>query len=279
MRSKKDRQVYSSRGTSFLTLSGSYTDELANKPADGEEAVHEAPLRGGAKPKTNRIKAQPPETPVAPPPKPTLGDRLAGVKDNLKSIQQRASLIADKVAQRVDRVTQKVVGVATRMGQAIAKPFMPLVTQIKSAFKRSQSEEAFEDDEAVDEAPTPPVSFVALAEKNIIFTDNRKVPLYTAEQMIGKNGYSVSEAVVRPLIMEKILEAFQEVAPKAKAIPTPDKGLYAGRSMDDVMENLGEEDIDRFLSYVIKFPVGYAGKRYRITESFAGWVVSGTPDD
>lgn len=272
MRSKKDKQVYSSRGTSFLTLSGSYTDELANKPADEPEAAA-APATGGPKPKTKAITAEVPADVKA-----TLGDRLAGIKDNLQAIQQRAGLIFDVVAERADRVAQKVMGTVNRVSSAIAKPFAPWVQQIKAAFKRTRPEAEIED-ETADDQPEPPVSFVALAEKNIIFTDNRKVPLYTAEQMIGKNGYSVSELVVRPLIMEKVLQAFQEVAPKAKAIPTPDKGFYAGRSMDDVMENLTEDDVDRFLRYVIKFPVGYAGKRYRITESFAGWVVSGTPDD
>lgn len=272
MRAKKDKQVYSSRGTSFLTLSGSYTDELANKQ-DEPEAAQTAPA--AKSPQTKKIKA--PDLPN-PQEKQTLGDRLAVVKDNLKAIQQRAALVAEKVLDRVDRVQKRVTGAVNKVTSAFAKPFVPLIASLKAAFKRSAPE--FEhDDDTVQAVPEKQVSFVALAEKNIIFTDNRKVPLYTQEQMIGKNGYAVSETVVRPLIMEKVIEAFQEVAPKAKAIPTPDKGIYAGRPMTEVMEQISEVDVDRFLRYVLKFPVGYAGKRYRITESFAGWVVSGTPDD
>ncbi|GIW21966.1 MAG: hypothetical protein KatS3mg068_0973 [Candidatus Sericytochromatia bacterium] len=115
--------------------------------------------------------------------------------------------------------------------------------------------------------------------KNIIFTDNRKRPLYTLEQLKDKSGYTASEAIVNPLIMENILNAFIEVAPKAKSIPTPETGKYAGIPMDQVMQNVTEEDIMEFLEYVRNYPRGYVGKNYRITESFAGWVVSGTPED
>ena len=64
-----------------------------------------------------------------------------------------------------------------------------------------------------------------------------------------------------------------------RRIPTPTGGIYAGIPMDQVMEHITEEEIMRFLGYVHNFPRGYVGKSFRITESFAGWVVSGTPDD
>ena len=133
-----------------------------------------------------------------------------------------------------------------------------------------------------EDAPPPPppkVSFLELAEKNIIFCDNRKRPLYTLEQMRGKHGYTASEEVLAPMILENIVQAFHEVAPKARAIPTPTDGIYANTPMDQVMESITEEDIMHFLNYVQRFPRGYVGKNFRITESFAGWVVSGTPDD
>lgn len=134
-------------------------------------------------------------------------------------------------------------------------------------------------DEPAPPAPPPKVSFLELAEKNIIFCDNRKRPLYTLEQMRGKHGYTASEEVLAPMILENIIQAFREVAPKARAIPTPTSGIYVNTPMDQVMENIGEEDIMHFLNYVQRFPRGYVGKNFRITESFAGWVVSGTPDD
>ncbi|MEZ0371873.1 MAG: hypothetical protein ACAI44_22465 [Candidatus Sericytochromatia bacterium] len=132
------------------------------------------------------------------------------------------------------------------------------------------------------ENPAPPsskVSFLQLAEKNIIFCDNRKRPLYTLEQMRGKHGHTASEEVLAPMILENMIQAFHEVAPKARAIPTPTDGIYANTPMDQVMESITEADIMRFLAYVQRFPKAYLGKNFRITEAFAGWVVSGTPED
>ena len=140
-------------------------------------------------------------------------------------------------------------------------------------------EEDVEEETEEGEPPVPPVSFLDLAEKGIIFTDNKKRPLYTQEQLRGKGGYSASEAVFKPIIMENIINAFKEVAPKAKAVPTPQTGKYAGIPMNEVMDNIEEEEIMVFLNYVLKYPRGYIGKNFRITESFAGWVVSGTPED
>ncbi|MEZ0369447.1 MAG: hypothetical protein ACAI44_10210 [Candidatus Sericytochromatia bacterium] len=127
--------------------------------------------------------------------------------------------------------------------------------------------------------PPPKVSFLELAEKNIIFYDNRKRPLYTLEQMRGKHGYTASEEVLAPMILENLIQAFHEVALKARALPTPTDGIYANMPMDQVMESITEADILRFLAYVRRFPRGYVGKNFRITEAFAGWVVSGTPED
>jgi hypothetical protein len=107
----------------------------------------------------------------------------------------------------------------------------------------------------------PKYHFLELAEKNIVFCDNRKRPLYSLEQMRGKHGYTASEEVLVPMIMENIIQAFQEVAPKAKAIPTPQSGMYAGRPMDQVMNNISEDEIMLFLNYVQKIPPGLCRKK------------------
>jgi hypothetical protein len=85
--------------------------------------------------------------------------------------------------------------------------------------------------------------------------------------------------VIGPHVFAEIHKAFQEVAIKAKGLPTPETGLFAGIPMESVMENASEREILLFLNYVKRFPRGYTGKNFRITESFAGWVISGTPDD
>lgn len=191
--------------------------------------------------------------------------------------EQRASILSEKSPALSKFLTLLVVQL---------EPVFLLIQRINQKLVEKNLVQPKVEEKPVEEPeenkpPPPPakVSFLELAEKNIIFCDNRKRPLYTLEQMKGKHGYTVSEDVIAPMILEEIIQAFHEVAPKAKAIPTPTSGMYAGIPMDQVMEHISEEEIMRFLGYVHNFPRGYVGKSFRITESFAGWVVSGTPDD
>lgn len=217
-----------------------------------------------------------------------LADRITDVLKKISDI--KTGMLNPEIApgHRVSLLSEKYPGLSKFLTVLIIQlePLFLLVQRInqklveKNLVQAKVAEKPPE--EAPENKPPPPpekVSFLELAEKNIIFCDNRKRPLYTLEQMKGKHGYTVSEDVIAPMILEEITKAFQEVAPKAKAIPTPTSGMYAGIPMDQVMEHITEEEIMRFLGYVHNFPRGYVGKSFRITESFAGWVVSGTPDD
>jgi hypothetical protein len=223
-----------------------------------------------------------------------------------KSEEEKIEEFAEKVASFLDKienirlifisffernyplVVEKIKFLTSKGKLKFLKPLLPLFIIIQKINEKwfNTTVEYEEDNEEKDDnkkentnEPRKPVTFLELAEKNIIFTDNRKRPLYTLEQLRDKSGYTASESVVNPIIMENIINAFREVAPKARSIPTPETGKYAGTPMDQVMENITEEDIMEFLEYVRNFPRGYVGKNYRITESFAGWAVSGTPED
>lgn len=221
-------------------------------------------------------------------------ERIDKLADRITNVLEKISLLKTGILNP-DVETSEKIQLMSEKSPAFSKFLAILLTQLepvlllvqrinqkmveKNLVQAKPSKKPQE--EEVDKPPPPPepVSFLELAEKNIIFCDNRKRPLYTLEQMRGKHGYTVSEEVIAPMILDEIIKAFHEVAPKAKAIPTPTSGLYANIPMDQVMENISEEEVMRFLSYVQRFPRGYVGKSFRITESFAGWVVSGTPDD
>lgn len=211
--------------------------------------------------------------------------KISDIKTGMLNPDYRASQKIQLMAERSPGLSKFLAVMLTQL-----EPLLLLVQRInqklveKNLVKNpppppeNPGEQAEEDQGT---APPPEkISFIELAEKNIIFCDNRKRPLYSLEQMRGKHGgYTASEAVLAPMIIEEIIKAFHEVAPKAKAIPTPTSGIYAHIPMNEVMDNITDEEIMRFLNYVQRFPRGYVGKNFRITESFAGWVVSGTPDD
>jgi hypothetical protein len=223
-----------------------------------------------------------------------LADKIASVFETFHVIRTGMLDPSLSPSEKMHFISRRYPGFFERFGKILGvfvrqlEPILKLMQRVnqrlieRNVIQAKPATAQLNEAHTEDQAPPPPpekISFLELAEKNIIFCDNRKRPLYSLEQLRGKHGYTASEEVIAPMIFEGIIQAFQEVAPKAKAIPTPQTGHYAGTPMDQVMENISEEEILVFLNYVKRFPRGYVGKNFRITESFAGWVVSGTPDD
>ncbi|MFN8671645.1 MAG: hypothetical protein U0457_06110 [Candidatus Sericytochromatia bacterium] len=285
---KKDKDVTSKGGNSFLTIKKAeeqpVEQEKSNKVYSEEdlssESADESSTSKTKKKTTKKAKSEEEKIEEFTEKVTKILDKVENIKNILKSLFERKS------GEAIEKLKTGIV----KGKLSFLKPLLPVFIVIQKINERffkgkeeeipEEPEEKSKEDENKEAAePKKPVTFLELAEKNIIFTDNKKAPLYSIEQLRGKNGYVASDAVIAPMIMENIINAFREVAPKAKAIPTPETGKYAGIAMTDVMGNLGEADIISFLEYVRNFPRGYVGKNYRITESFAGWAVSGTPDD
>jgi hypothetical protein len=55
------------------------------------------------------------------------------------------------------------------------------------------------------------------------------------------------------------------------------EGPYAGQKVLDVMTVATAKDITDFMRYVGAVPRRYAGNRWKISETFATWVIAGAP--
>ncbi|MEK7431902.1 MAG: hypothetical protein AABZ74_02115 [Cyanobacteriota bacterium] len=283
---KKDKDVTSKGGNSFLTIKTATQDaEIKKETIDSSE--DDSSNSNDPSPKKNKAKAKVSKKSEAEKIE-EFTEKVSKVLDKFENIKNiLKSLFEKKSGEAIEKLKDGIVKGKLKF----LKPLLPLFIVIQKINERFFRKD--DDDDEIDEPqdkkkdnenkensePRKPVTFLELSEKNIIFTDNKKIPLYSIEQLRGKNGYVASDSVVAPMIIENIINAFREVAPKARAIPTPETGKYAGIPMTEVMESMGEQDIMAFLEYVRNFPRGYVGKSYRITESFAGWAVSGTPDD
>ncbi|MBC7474286.1 MAG: hypothetical protein H7263_08345 [Candidatus Sericytochromatia bacterium] len=278
MAGKKNKQVTSKGGNSFLTIQSDETEsDVATKENKSIDKQKES-----NKPKVKKSVSKPSfkseEDKIE-----EFADSVGKFLDKLDIIKSSLSSIFKKrFSETFSNLQEKVL----RGKLQFLKPILPamiVLQKINERWFNKKDEEIEKVEEQTDEQknaePRKPLTFLELAEKNIIFTDNAKKALYTLEMLKDKSGYVASESVIAPMVLENITLAFKEVAPKAKAIPTPETGKYAGIPMSDVMENINDQDILEFLEYVRNFPRGYVGKNYRITESFAGWAVSGTPDD
>ena len=133
--------------------------------------------------------------------------------------------------------------------------------------------------------PTPPppkqegppsLPFVELAGKAINFLDDEKHPLINPALLAQKKaGYQLNERVTDEAVTARVLQIFKEVAPRTASIPPAEAGRYAHVPIQDVLMNVGEDELRAFLSYVDRFPKKYIGQEVRIANAYVAWVRAG----
>lgn len=192
-------------------------------------------------------------------------ERLVEFEGQFAAIQEATELIGDKIADTISllvKVIQKING----------KLFGWRKTEEEEVFTQEVEESPAE--EVVEE----PFSFKQFMDMHIIFTDNKKKPLYNPPKR-NEGMYTYNDEILNAAIMDKILDIFKETADAMKKDMTPETGFYQKIPLTRVLKEVNEEEVYHFLFYVRRYPAKYAGKKYRISESFAGWVMSGTPED
>ena len=131
--------------------------------------------------------------------------------------------------------------------------------------------------EEAEAAPAPPAaktaSFSDMLELNILFTDNMKKALYKKKPgMTQKLG-----AMEEDLIVSNALLAIAECAEFTAELPSPSTGIYAGKKIYDIMSNVNKDDVAIFLGFVKAYPGKYIGKEWKISETFATWLINNAP--
>jgi hypothetical protein len=132
--------------------------------------------------------------------------------------------------------------------------------------------------QAVEAAPEPvaeakQAKFTDMIELNIVFTDNMKKPLYKKQQSMAQKLGAMEE----DLIFSNALLAVSECAEFTADLPSPSTGLYAGQKIYDIMSNVTKNDVAIFLGFVKAFPGKYIGKEWKISETFATWLINNAP--
>ena len=105
---------------------------------------------------------------------------------------------------------------------------------------------------------------------NITFTDNYDIALYK------KRGVALAKSEEN-LILLSAKDAIVQCAEYTLEMPDVQEGMYAGRKVSDLMTNVTEEDIMLFLGYVKERPQKYISKSWKISETYATWLVNNSP--
>ncbi len=180
---------------------------------------------------------------------------LNGILRLLNIPLQFINLLTRKVNERMGKPS------TTPQGEAVASGEGEVAVQAETA------------PEPVPQAQAKQAKFSDMIELNIVFTDNMKKALYKKQQtMTQKLG-----AMEEDLIFSNALLAISECAEFTAELPNPSSGLYAGQKIYDIMSNVTKDDVAIFLGFVKAFPGKYIGKEWKISETFATWLINNAP--
>lgn len=150
----------------------------------------------------------------------------------------------------------------------------------KSATASAADPQSAEVQAAEPEAPPEPEpvnaktsNFSDMLELNIVFTDNMKKALYKKKPGMAQRMGAMEE----DLILSNAMLAIAECAEFTTELPSPGTGIYAGKRIYDIMSNVTKEDVAIFLGFVKAYPGKYIGKEWKISETFATWLINNAP--
>jgi len=119
--------------------------------------------------------------------------------------------------------------------------------------------------------------FVKLA---INFLDADDEPIYNRSMVLHEDG-----PALRDSLLEAMVVAVQETADMIRPL-IPDnpqwdidleEGRFAGMKMVDAMATSDTEDVHNFLRFVESYPGKYLGQDWRISETYATWLINAAP--
>ncbi|MEM8598788.1 MAG: CHAT domain-containing protein [Bacteroidota bacterium] len=128
--------------------------------------------------------------------------------------------------------------------------------------------------------------FLYLAQLGIRLTDNESVPLVTPEEVFALRSAADERARLQPFVdavheVGAFLVGLQEndnLPAAYRVLLDPiERGYYEGRLPFDLMQEATTDDLVRFLDFVRSYPGKYLGGRWKISETFATWLVNSTP--
>ncbi len=124
--------------------------------------------------------------------------------------------------------------------------------------------------------------FSALKINGINFTDNYFTELYCLRQFLyplDTQEYTDDICAESMKICVDGIAAWMRVNsnPDSVYYRTIEAGLFAGKSLEWVMNNADTQDFEYFIKYVLKYISTYRQRKYKFSESFAAWALYNSP--
>lgn len=107
----------------------------------------------------------------------------------------------------------------------------------------------------------------------IVFLDNYKQPIVTLEQLLSARDDSLEKQALDAMVV-----AGHEVVEFTQGMKqTVSHGKWRGKTLTPILEQSTPEDYRAFLRFVRAYPGKYIGKQWKISETYATWLLNDTP--
>jgi len=214
---------------------------------------------------------------------------LSNTSHNIQELKETLSILFDNFVGTVSAVAMKIGSVLMKptmfvvniVVRVLSVPlgymnrfFSFLAKKLIKKSKKSKSKKEENTEEVVEvKKEIKLAGFNEMIELNIIFTDNYKKVLY---HKTSDSAYKLSR-MEEELVSANAIESIKECSEFTLELPPAESGIYAGIPIHEIMSNVTKEDIYTFLGFVKSFPGKYIAKSWKISETFATWLINNAP--
>ncbi|MFN8671623.1 MAG: hypothetical protein U0457_06000 [Candidatus Sericytochromatia bacterium] len=203
--------------------------------------------------------------------------QVNNIISNLKVI---LSVYFNKVFNLIEKISNKTFNPLIKLANNLINLANNLVKSFSKLVKKTETEEEKntnnyleEENEPLQEEEASLGTFSKARDLNITFLDNYDMPLYKVQ----KNNMQPMTKNEESLVIEMAITAIKECAEFTIEMPPPTEGIYKGRSIYELMSNISPEELALFLGYVNGIPKRYVGHSWKISETYATWLISNAP--
>ena len=233
-----------------------------------------------------------------------VGDRLDNLGNKMSnSLDKVVKPLKSSVGHVTDNAGESLRNMRNHIGKAVLQEFTSVVKNISTKVARNNPPTpSSETPSAPSDSPaspaTAPLPTAPLPEAATPKVERPPAPAYTwhfgkvLEQKIFfatiHNRSFLSERDVKEYDpedahkmhdwMERAVKEIKNCAPYGQKLPTPNKGLYEGIPMYDILRQATTRDVERFLGFVHHRPQPFQQKALKLSEAFATWAHKGAPE-
>lgn len=206
------------------------------------------------------------------------------IQELKRKLKEQLNLLFELIKQKLEEPLIRIKTILIKITSKITKPILNIISKtfdfIFTKFFKVKKVEQNEIVEEIQEEKEIPLeekyllaNFNDMRELNVIFTDNYDIPFYKKKKEGSPNFSKVEEEIM----MANAIDSIKQCAEFTIDMPPIQEGIFKGNKISDMMENVTEIEVKLFLGYVKARPQKYTSKSWKISETFATWLVNNSP--